>query len=168
MLNYIYQPIDNLVIDEDLFEIFSDSNNFSFSQEEIKLEIGLNLDYTKKINKKFFKVFIEDTLLGYIWFDAEMEDYGSIYGSKSLIEISFAKSIKAKDLEKKVFIDKVLQDLDETKNLLPAEWFDCSQTIWIGVVQPKNKNKEYIMTKLIDNSFVFNSNEDAFVRPVVS
>ena len=163
MPNYNYQKIDNLVVDADLLQILSDSNNFpSFKN----LKLCSTFDYTQTLDQSFFKVFIDNALLGYIWFNVEQEDFG--YGSKSLIEVSFAKSNTAKHLEKKIFIDKVLQDLNQIKSLLPGEWFNADTNKWIGVIQPKNINGIHIKEKLEANGFQFNFNDSAFVKPVNS
>jgi len=163
MSNYTYQKIDNLVVDADLLQILSDSNNFPPLQD---LRLGSTFDYTQTPNQSFFKVFIGNILLGYIWFDVERENFG--YGSQSFIEVSFAKSNTAKHLEKKIFIDKVLQDLNQIKSLLPGEWFNADTNKWIGAIQPQNINRIHIKEKLEANGFQFNFNDSAFVKSVYS
>ena len=104
MTNYIYENINLLTIDDDLYEIFKNQENFTQSFELLE-----ELDYSIEPDFIFFKVVNhENILMGYIWFEHQVTELG-FHGNLDEIEISIARSqsLASKDIDRKLFIDKV-------------------------------------------------------------
>ncbi|OUY05507.1 hypothetical protein [Acinetobacter populi] len=161
MSNYIYKKVDTLIIDSDLCAIFSNKQNFTQS-----FKLGENLDYLSNPNQEFFKVFNhEKILMGYVWFEVVKDDLGQ-YGCSHEIEISFARSLLSKGIDQKCFIDNIFLDLEHIKDLLPEDWFGCTNSVWLGKIEDNNDGHSYISEKLIQHGFEYNLNYAAFIKKV--
>lgn len=172
MTNYIYEKIDTLTIDNDLFEIYQDQKNFTQS-----FKLGDNLDYSINPNMFFLKVYNQENLLmGYIWFQHEETELGSNENLDE-IEISIARSVSlaSKGVDRKLFIDKVFSDLAHIRFLLPENWFTNSKKLWVGKIEVDkkitdesyHKGKSYIKNKLVFHGFQYNSTYDIYEKNIV-
>jgi hypothetical protein len=171
MTNYIYEKIDILTIDHDLFEIYQDQKNFTQS-----FELGEKLDYSINPNMAFFKVYNQENLLmGYIWFQHEETELGSNENLDE-IEISIARSVSlaSKGVDKKLFIDKIFSDLAHIRCLLPENWFTNSKKLWVCKIEMDKKiadesyhnGKSYIQEKLVSHGFQHNSIYDVYEKNI--
>ena len=172
MTNYIYENINLLTIDDDLYEIFKNQENFTQSFELLE-----ELDYSIEPDFIFFKVVNhENILMGYIWFEHQVTELG-FHGNLDEIEISIARSqsLASKDIDRKLFIDKVFWDLAHIYTLLSKSWFIHPRQIWASRVEVDECNKDesyqrgksHIKQKLLSHGFQHNSTYNIYEKSIV-